>query len=288
MRPSFQYIRLLSVIVLLPASVQAMQHYEADIDSVEWSVNASNVRCELKQTIPRFGDVSFVHSAGGELSFLMTPITPPTEDAEALLLTTPPYWKPEGLSQELARTPLSKGKTPVYFTRKIALRMVYELDQGMQPTVLYRDWADKTEDVTVAISTVHFRDFWPEFAACQSKLLSYGFDAVKNTSALFDSGSARLNSDARELLDRVALYVKNDESVKQITITGHTDSIGFKYLNELLSKRRASAVSKYLLSKGVPKKLLVTRGKGEMRPHVSNASLTGRKFNRRVQVQLYR
>lgn len=266
--------------------VQAIQHYEAGIETVEWAVQSSPVKCELEQKIPGFGKAVFMHSAGGELSFLIRAKQPPVKDSVALLYSSPPYWKPNIVPRELSRSPLIKGKTPIYFTRSVALRMLYELDQGMQPSLHFRDWADNSEDVSVAVSTVNFRDYWPQFVTCQTKLLSFGFDDVKNTSMMFSSGSARLNRGAKQLLDRVSLYVKNDKSIKRIKLTGHTDSIGFKYLNQLLSKRRARAVRNYLISKGVPKKKIRVRGKGEARPHVSNVSVTGRKFNRRVQVQL--
>lgn len=266
--------------------VQAIQHYEADIEGVEWAVLASPVKCELKQQIPGFGKAVFMHSAGGELAFFIRANQPPTKDSVALLYTSPPYWKPHITARELSRSPLIKGNTPIYFTNKVALRMLYELDKGMQPSLHFVDWADETEEVSVVVSTVNFRDYWPQFVSCQAKLLPFGFDDVKNTSMMFSSGSARLNRGAKQLLDRVALYVRNDKTIKKIRLTGHTDSIGFKYLNQLLSNRRARAVSKYLISKGVPKRKISLRGKGEARPHVSNVSVTGRKFNRRVQVQL--
>lgn len=274
------------VLAAISGNLNAIQHYEATIDGVKWSVSASPVQCELKQQIPRFGEAVFMHSSGGELSFVIRVDQPPVKEAVALLYSSPPYWKPHLVPRELSRSPLIKGKTPIYFTRNVALRMLYELDQGMQPSLHFRDWADYSEDVSVAVSTVHFRDYWPEFMNCQSALLPFGYDDVKNTSMLFDSGSAHLKKDARELLDRIALYVKNDRSIKKVKITGHTDSVGFRYLNELLSKRRARTVSNYLISKGISKNKLQIRGHGEKKPHVSNVSVTGRKFNRRVQVQL--
>jgi len=279
---------LLLLLSGLASDLSALQHYEANLDSVSWSVTASRVQCELRQDIPNFGRAVFAHSSGGELSFVIKVDQPPVKDSVALLYSSPPFWKPNIVPRELSRSPLIKGKTPIYFTRDVALRMIYELDQGMQPSLHFRDWADSSEDVAVAVSTVHFRDYWPEFMSCQAKLLPYGYDDVKNTSMLFDSGSARLKRDAKQLLDRVAMYVKNDRTVKRLKITGHTDSIGFKYLNQLLSNRRARAVSKYLISKGIPKKKLKILARGEKKPHVSNASITGRKFNRRVQVQVIR
>ncbi|MDH5423596.1 MAG: OmpA family protein [Gammaproteobacteria bacterium] len=276
------------MLLVVASPAQALQHYEVNIEAAKWSVSSSPVKCELKQQIPGFGNAVFMHSAGGELSFFVKVSQPPVKDSIALLYSSPPYWKPDIVAREISRSSLIKSSTPVYFTRDVALRMLYELDQGMQPSLHFRDFADSTEDVSVAVSTVHFRDHWPDFVNCQTRLLPFGFDDVKNTSMMFDSGSARLNKDAKELLDRVALYVKNDKTVKKLRITGHTDSIGFRYLNQLLSQRRARAVSKYLISKGVPKTKLSLIGKGEARPHVSNVSKTGRKFNRRVQVQLIR
>ena len=58
-------------IAALPASVSAVQHYEAKIESVKWNVTTSPVQCKLKQGIPGFGEAIFQHSAGGELSFVI-------------------------------------------------------------------------------------------------------------------------------------------------------------------------------------------------------------------------
>jgi outer membrane protein OmpA-like peptidoglycan-associated protein len=204
----------------------------------------------------------------------------------ALLYSAPPFWKPGIVKRELSRSPLLKGDTPIYFTRKVALRMLYELDQGMQPMLFYRDWADATEDVTVAVSNVNFRKVFPDFAACQGQLLSFGFDDVKNVSILFDSGSARLSAADRQLLDKVATYVANDLSIKQVRIAGHADSIGFRYLNELLSKRRARNVQNYLVSKNVDKRKIRLVAYGETLPQKSNATIAGRQKNRRVELVL--
>lgn len=266
----------------------AVQHYEARIEEVNWSVTTSPVQCELMQEIPNFGQAIFMHSSGGELSFVIRVSQPPVKDTVALLYSSPPFWKPNLVPRELTRSQLIKGKTPVYFSRNVALRMLYELDNGMQPSLHFRDWADQSEDVSVAVSTVNFREYWPKFISCQSQLLPFGFDDVKDTSMLFDSGSAFLKKQSREILDKVATYVKNDPGIRLLKITGHTDSIGFKYLNKLLSDRRARTVSKYLASRGVPKSKLKIIALGERSPHLSNASAKGRRFNRRVQVELVR
>lgn len=276
------------ILFLCPAGLSANQHYEASLEKAEWKLNASAVKCELVHPIPSYGEAIFIHSSGGELAFKLQVDQPPVSDSVALLYSAPPFWKPGIVKRELSRSPLLKGSTPVYFTRPVALRMLYELEQGMQPMLFYRDWADASEDVTVAVSTVNFRNVWPDFTRCESQLLTFGFDDVKNTSIMFDSGSAALKKDARDMLDRIADYIKNDKAVNKVLISGHTDSIGFKYLNELLSQRRAKTVKKYLLSRNVDSRKISILAYGESHPKVSNASATGRKFNRRVQVQLIR
>ena len=107
----------------------------------------------------------------------------------------------------------------------------------------------------------------------------------------FDFDKATIRDNARGTLDTLAeLILAGGEG--QITIEGHTDSMGDDDYNKRLSEQRAKAVQAYLATKGVPDARVRTIGLGELRPTAPNArpdgtdDEAGRQRNRRVEVIL--
>jgi len=86
------------------------------------------------------------------------------------------------------------------------------------------------------------------------------------------------------VLDEVMTVLKKNPDLK-LEIQGHTDNIGTAQYNQRLSEKRASAVMKYLVQKGIEKKRLSTIGYGLKRPIASNATPEGRARNRRAELR---
>lgn len=78
----------------------------------------------------------------------------------------------------------------------------------------------------------------------------------------YDYDDARIRRDARPALDDLVALLKNYPEMK-IQLTSHTDARGKKGYNKRLSKRRAEAVVKYLMSNGIDKSRLKAKGRGE-------------------------
>ncbi len=70
--------------------------------------------------------------------------------------------------------------------------------------------------------------------------------------------------------------------VYSVMLEGYTDSTGSEAYNLKLSDRRAAAVAKSLINKGVDGKKVSTVGYGESNPVASNKTKEGRALNRRV------
>jgi outer membrane protein OmpA-like peptidoglycan-associated protein len=68
------------------------------------------------------------------------------------------------------------------------------------------------------------------------------------------------------ILDAVAATMQGNPSIQLIEIQGHTDERGDDAYNLDLSDRRAKAVMKYLVDKGVAEKRLTAQGYGETQP----------------------
>lgn len=86
-----------------------------------------------------------------------------------------------------------------------------------------------------------------------------------------------LNAVSRTLAKYPATYVD---------VNGHTDAIGSYDYNQALSERRADAVADYLFSRSVAPARLHVQGFGKTEPIASNATITGRAANRRVEIVL--
>ncbi len=97
----------------------------------------------------------------------------------------------------------------------------------------------------------------------------------------FRSASDELTPEARGVLDGVAATLLDFPAV-DVAIEAHTDNSGDAESNLQLSRRRAVAVARYLVSRGVEAERLRPRAFGESRPRVSNATPEGRAANRRV------
>ncbi len=73
---------------------------------------------------------------------------------------------------------------------------------------------------------------------------------------------------------------------RKVIITGHTDNIGSAHKNKLMGLRRAKNIRDYLRKKGVPRKSIITRSKGETEPVATNDTPAGRHQNRRVEIEI--
>jgi OOP family OmpA-OmpF porin len=112
-----------------------------------------------------------------------------------------------------------------------------------------------------------------------------------SSDVLFDFDKFTLKPAARTTLDQIAQGIIDDgDYVRDVTVIGHTDSVGSDSYNQRLSEKRAKSVADYLLSRGVPSDKLVQYGKGEKEPIASNSNSAGRSKNRRVviEIKLYR
>jgi len=100
---------------------------------------------------------------------------------------------------------------------------------------------------------------------------------------LFGFDSAMLTDGGKVELDLLINDINALELVSQIMVIGHTDSIGSKSYNQMLSERRAHSVRDYLSAK-LAEMEIHAEGRGELEPIADNATAEGRAKNRRVEV----
>lgn len=109
---------------------------------------------------------------------------------------------------------------------------------------------------------------------------------VRLNTIFFDFAKAELKPEAFPELERL-VKLMNDRPAMVIEIAGHTDNVGSDEANQKLSERRANAVMKYLVSKGIDANRVSSVGYGEKMPRVSNDDeKDGREINRRVEFKI--
>ncbi len=112
------------------------------------------------------------------------------------------------------------------------------------------------------------------------------YKQVNDVSVNFGFDKAVLTKKAKQQLDGIGSQLGAQRSYI-LSLTGGTDSSGSKAYNYQLSEKRAEAVVQYLASKyGVPPHRFYLIGLGKDEEVASNSTASGRRKNRRVEVQL--
>ena len=113
-----------------------------------------------------------------------------------------------------------------------------------------------------------------------------------NGAILFKSGEAEILTEAKAVLDKIAIVLKRyDQNI--IEIEGHTDNVPIsgksKYeSNDVLSMYRALSVADYIREiTDLNPAYIKSSGRGEYVPIAENTTAEGRARNRRVVIKIY-
>jgi outer membrane protein OmpA-like peptidoglycan-associated protein len=98
----------------------------------------------------------------------------------------------------------------------------------------------------------------------------------------FEFDKDKIKPESFQILDAVADILQLNPQIR-IEVQGHTDGKGTAAYNKKLSDRRAAAVMRYLVAKGIDQGRLNSCGYGLERPIATNKTDQGRAINRRVQ-----
>jgi outer membrane protein OmpA-like peptidoglycan-associated protein len=101
----------------------------------------------------------------------------------------------------------------------------------------------------------------------------------------FESGGAALTAESTALLSSIIERAKARKSV-DMSVIGHTDTLGKADANEALALTRASAMAEQLQQLGLPKLVLTVESHGERNLLVPTPDETPEPRNRRVEITL--
>jgi outer membrane protein OmpA-like peptidoglycan-associated protein len=87
----------------------------------------------------------------------------------------------------------------------------------------------------------------------------------------------------KAFIQKAAGYIQKLKPGVVIEVGGHTDNVGSKASNQVLSDNRAKSVRDALVAAGVNPSMLTTRGYGDSKPKASNDTDDGKFQNRRIE-----
>jgi len=102
---------------------------------------------------------------------------------------------------------------------------------------------------------------------------------------LFATASDKLTTSSYLGLEDLAAILNKHQELN-ILIEGYTDTVGTPERNLVLSQKRADAVKKYLIFKGIAENRITAIGHGQDQPIADNKTEEGRAANRRVELKL--
>jgi OmpA-OmpF porin, OOP family len=99
----------------------------------------------------------------------------------------------------------------------------------------------------------------------------------------FDTGKANIKPESEPVLAEIVKLL-NSQPGWRMRVEGHTDNVGVKAANLVLSQQRAAAVVTWLVAQGIVPARLTSQGFGDTEPIVDNSTDAARAQNRRVEI----
>ena len=170
-----------------------------------------------------------------------------------------------------------------YFKLYVNERRMYNIPElGFKRDSLIRVAIRGSEDPNLAMYVTRVRVAESEIDVLYDALANKGRWATQGI--LFATGRAELQPESRPVLKEIAATLKDHADLK-ILIEGHTDNVGAPASNLTLSDARAAAVKAALVADfAIAADRITTKGFGDTKPAVPNATAEGRAQNRRVEV----
>lgn len=256
--------------------------YVSPMGAEDWRASINPLRCGLSLVIPNYGVGYFEQFAKKEPHFILRTWEQVQRTLPALILATPPVWKPVGRNFMVAKAFIKPGEYGVFLARDQTIKLLVFLAQGYQANFNYR--SEQGFTTTVTLSPVHFQKVYAQYKQCLGALLTFDYEDVKESIFHFATDSRVLTEEDKAQLKRIVQYVAADGQVQVVRVVGYADDSGRKGYNNAISQFRAETIKHYLLAHGLPKNKLYVTWLGAQQPVARNDTEDGRAANRRVVV----
>ncbi len=260
--------------------------FQTPLESVQWVVAGDRFECRLTQRVKGFGQGEFVRRAGESPVFKMQSQERWLGRGSATLLAAAAPWRTGVNDINLGPVVVAHTGDTLQSSQVQAGRLLAALIEGRGPMIRHR--TSEGDALEVRLLPAHFADAYQRYLTCTADLLPYNFEQLKQTRIAFADTNMVLSESAKGRLDSIVEFIKEDPTVNQIELDGHSDSWGNRLSNRDISRRRALTVKAYLVEQGIAEEQIIVRFHGERYPLKPNNSAANRALNRRVNVALSR
>lgn len=155
------------------------------------------------------------------------------------------------------------------------------VDDGKRETVLHTPYASvRTERDGMQATTSNAeqvrKEFGPALAALPARPVSL---------ILYFTEGSTLSDESKEVVDKMFAEIAKRPAA-EITVIGHTDTVGADAFNDKLSLERAQTVREILIGMGVPAQNITAAGRGRRELLVPTADNVSEPRNRRVELSV--
>ena len=280
------------LLLLATAVPVAALTYQAPLEQADWRVERSPRLCRLRHTIPALGE-AVVETAGGSQRFFVQlsnragkPVEGPLTTGSAQLAAAAPFWNPQRESRPLGSVAVASSGYLLDIEGPRVSQLLRGLRDGLAAEISGRARSGEAAVQVVALP-VYFQRAWRDYDACMQKLpappraamqtLALAQPAAVSTAAVkpapiaipadgltFDyaPGEWQLQPAQRSALDALSQRLQTNASAR-IAIDGYGNDSYRRLLNLELSRKRAQAVSDYLVGRGIDAKRISVRFHGD-------------------------
>lgn len=277
-----------ALLLSINSAFSADKSYNADLDNSSWYVsNATPIQCTLAHPIPRYGQAHFEVKANKKinLDFVLHSKRSLPKTRLATLKSVPPKWRPGIPAHTLGEVTFHQ-QFDAYVTQQKAWLMLSELEEGKFPTFFYEDWYNRDQMTSVGLSSINFHESYDDFNDCIDQLLPYNFDDIAYSIIKYNKNGVQLTNYSKRRLKMIGDYIKHDEAINVILVSGYSDSYGSRDRNMQLSEQRADSIKAYLALVGLDEQKVQISAHGEKHHVADNRTVLGRMQNRRVVISI--
>ena len=281
---------VLYVLVFLAAAPNSHanpQQFATSWDA-RWHLHQTDGLCELAIPVPQLGHAQFVASSNQSILFELQFYRDVFARGEVSVYAVPPGWSQLSHDEYHLGNLMHLQGGGLVGLNQLGRQMFWALRDGLRLVLRAPNQLYPNQPVEIYLDALGLNGAAAKFLGCAETVTQIGWSDISRSRVTFASDQHSLTAAAKSVLDAIAMYAKNDKSIAQIFIDGHTDSSGEKRHNKKLSKRRADAVARYLKLKGLSAKQFTVRFHGERYPVADNKSDSGKAQNRRTTLRLQR
>ena len=110
-------------------------------------------------------------------------------------------------------------------------------------------------------------------------------NVIELKNVFFETAKYDLKPESKTELNKLVAFLNVNKTMKG-ELSGHTDNVGDKKMNQVLSQNRAKAVYDYLVANGIVATRLTYKGYGDTKPKVANDTDEHRQMNRRTEFKV--